>query len=453
MSMQFSEELVYSKGISAHGNYKYLRIVPLGSGGQNPTLSLTSTTQTQFELPNNVLNLSKSKLCFDVNITANGAGICNNIHGNALSLIDRITLTSRSGTILADIPNCHIFGNMVSPVNTKLADIVCRSPLNTKTMTMGGHATAATALGYSQITPVSDIVRCNGTANYQVAAAGLTAFTPNTEPVVFYTAAAAVANSITYQIELSAFKDTLMELNKNIYFDNNLLLTINWNSGNKFTFTTTTTATLTGATAATLIPSLSNLYLYTACETDPTIISQLVSSVASGQFSMIIPFVNGQKFAASASAGASMQQRFNSTNGSTLLRTYFSIFVNGETDLDAYTHTDANIISYNTMMDGLRLQDYTIAVADGTAWLTNERNFKNSCMQSNQQFKQNFVHIDNGCGASPCENDDSLLNGLSLDSDRTWSVTTTTTNAAYKYYLFYTTQKRLVISKGSLTLI
>ena len=57
----FSEELVYSKGISAHGNYKYLRIVPIGSGGQGPTLSLTSTVQTQFEFPNNVLNLSKSK--------------------------------------------------------------------------------------------------------------------------------------------------------------------------------------------------------------------------------------------------------------------------------------------------------------------------------------------------------------------------------------------------------
>ena len=41
MSMQFSEELNYAKGISAHGTYKYLRIVPLGSGGQNPTLSLT----------------------------------------------------------------------------------------------------------------------------------------------------------------------------------------------------------------------------------------------------------------------------------------------------------------------------------------------------------------------------------------------------------------------------
>ena len=98
MSMNYSEELIYSKTASAHGNYKYLRIVPTGST-QNPTLSLTSTTQTQFELPNNVMNLSKSKLSFDLNFATASAGICHNVHGNALSLIDRITLTSRTGTI------------------------------------------------------------------------------------------------------------------------------------------------------------------------------------------------------------------------------------------------------------------------------------------------------------------------------------------------------------------
>ena len=241
--MNYSEELVYSKTASAHGNYKYLRIVPTGST-QNPTLSLTSTTQTQFELPNNVMNLSKSKLSFDLNFTTAGAGICHNVHGNALSLIDRITLTSRTGTILADIPNTHIFGNLVSAVNTKLSDLLTRSPLNTASMTISGNANAGTALSGAQITPVTDIVRCNGTANYQIGGAGLTAFTPNTEPVVFYTAAANLANSISYQIELSAFKDTLMELNKNIYFGDNIVLTINWNSANKFSFTTTTTVTL-----------------------------------------------------------------------------------------------------------------------------------------------------------------------------------------------------------------
>ena len=104
MSTIISEEISYGKSVSAHGNYKYLRVTPIGSSAQTPTLSTTSTTQTQFELPNNVLNLSRSKLCFDLNIARSAANNFNMLYGNALSLIDRITLLSRSGVILADIP-------------------------------------------------------------------------------------------------------------------------------------------------------------------------------------------------------------------------------------------------------------------------------------------------------------------------------------------------------------
>ena len=135
--------------------------------------------QTQFEFPNNVLNLSKNKFCVGLNFTSPGANKCHTVHGNALSLIDRITLTSRSGSVLVDIPNCHIFGNMVSAVNTKYSDIISRTPINTDTMTMGGDADAAVALGLSRLSPVSDIVRCNGTANYQIGGiGGIVAFTP-----------------------------------------------------------------------------------------------------------------------------------------------------------------------------------------------------------------------------------------------------------------------------------
>ena len=473
MSMHFSEELVYSKSISAHGNYKYLRVVPLGST-QNPTLSLTSTIQTQFELPNNVINLSLSKLCFDLVIPSTaGLVTFNNMYANALSLIDRITLTSRTGVVLADIANTHIFGNLVSCVNTKLSDLLGRNAPGTGlpagTTTTGTPAqngtSQAAALVASQLSPIGDIERCNNTYNYQVGAAGVaadalvnTAYSSYNEPLsIFRGPAVAQCNALTYHINLSAFKDTLMELNKNIYFGDNLVLTINWNSFVKTGFTTTavvTTNALTGfAPFVNMTPSISNLFLYTACETDPTIISQLVASVSNGEFSLIVPFVLCQKYNASASTSSAMQQRLNSSYGSTLLRTYFGIFSNNESDLTTYTHNDGLITSYNTYMDGLRLQDYTVSIADSTHWLTNERNFRDSCIMNIGQFKTNFVHIDNWCGASPCQNDDSSLNGLSLDTDRTWSIQTVTPSAAYRYYAFFTTQKKLVISKGSLTLI
>jgi hypothetical protein len=186
--------------------------------------------------------------------------------------------------------------------------------------------------------------------------------------------------------------------------------------------------------------------------------------VNNGEFSLITPFVYCQKYALGGNATSmSMQQRLNSSYGSTLLRAYFGAFHGTESNATVYTHNDTYIVDYNTYMDGLRLQDYTLRIADGTAWLTNERNFRNSSLLGLQQFKDQFVHIDNWCGASPCENDDSALNGLSLDTDRTWSIQVGTlgtvpndgggTYYGLKFYAFFTTQKKLVIFKGVLSLV
>ncbi len=73
------------------------------------------------------MNLLLSKLSFDLQIPTQTLTKFNNIYGNALALIDRITLTSRSGVILADIPNTHIFGSLVSSVNTKMQDLLTRN--------------------------------------------------------------------------------------------------------------------------------------------------------------------------------------------------------------------------------------------------------------------------------------------------------------------------------------
>ena len=94
-------------------------------------------------------------------------------------------------------------------------------------MTAGQDAASQLgALTAAQASPYSDIVRCNDLINYQVsgkatvALNSLTAaaFTPYLEPLNLFAAPAlAQYNAISYQINLNAFKDTLMELNKNIY--------------------------------------------------------------------------------------------------------------------------------------------------------------------------------------------------------------------------------------------
>ena len=56
-----------------------------------------------------------------------------------------------------------------------------------------------------------------------------TAFTPYLEPLILFIGSGAVScgNTISYQINLSAFKDSILELNKNIYWGKNLVLNIN----------------------------------------------------------------------------------------------------------------------------------------------------------------------------------------------------------------------------------
>ena len=473
MSKVFSEELVYTPTTAAHGNYKYLRVVPLGNG-QTPTLSATSTTQTTFELPNNVINLALSKLCFDLFVPPQALLKMNNIYANALSLIDRITLTTREGVLLADIPSTHIFGSLVSHVNTKNSDLLNR---NSPPFAMATGAASnlsveqnlisfAGALLKSQPSPVTDVNKCNtltniqmgGTAGVPVDATHVSsvAFTPYQEPLILISSSTVAAgNSISYQINLSAFKDTILELNKNIYWGNNLVLNINWNAAIKMGFSTTAAVgadQLATFAAYTIPPQLNNLFLYTACETDPTIISELVSVVSNGDFNLMVPFVNYQKYVTSTAGQATIQQRITRAQGVSLLRVYFGIYHIDETTITTYSHNDTPITSYNTMMDGLRMQDFTLSPTDGTAWLYNERNFRDSCMLNLLQYRSNFIHIDNWCGSSICNNDDSILNGLSLDSDRTWSATANTASAAYRYYMYYTTQKKLTISRGAITL-
>ena len=168
--IKFSGEVDYSKRSAAYGSYKYLRVVPIGQG-QAPSIQLGSTVMTQFELPNNVMNLSKSKLVFDLQFptasyTVGNAGAVNVtnynwLYANALTLIDRITLTSRAGTILADILNCGVFGNIVSAVCTKASDLATKTSFGTSNTL---PATQTLAL----LKPVGDILKCNSTVNYQV---------------------------------------------------------------------------------------------------------------------------------------------------------------------------------------------------------------------------------------------------------------------------------------------
>ena len=202
-------------------------------------------------------------------------------------------------------------------------------------------------------------------------------------------------------------------------------------------------------------PIMNNLSLFVACETNVDIVAGLIQKVNSEGFTINVPFTYCQKLISPSSTSTAIQQRINRTYGSHLLRCYTAVYDQLESDITMFNHPDRNIIDYNTFMDGLRLQDYTIKVADSTHWLTNERNYQGSCIQAHQQYKDHCVHIDNWTGDPSCMRDDTVAAGLELGSDRTYSVQYNNAAAAatYRIYLYFITQKQLVISKGILNVV
>ena len=92
MSIEFDSTIDFQKKISATSSYKYKRVLPIGGQGQSVATSLTSSVQTQFEIPSNCINLSKTKLKFNLLLPDPGASpIFNWIEANLNKAFDRIT--------------------------------------------------------------------------------------------------------------------------------------------------------------------------------------------------------------------------------------------------------------------------------------------------------------------------------------------------------------------------
>ena len=71
-----SQTIDYTKKQYMHSSYRWMKLTPVGGSGQTATLSTTSSTIVNFEIPNNVVNLSQSKLAFDMLLTAAASTHC-----------------------------------------------------------------------------------------------------------------------------------------------------------------------------------------------------------------------------------------------------------------------------------------------------------------------------------------------------------------------------------------
>ena len=462
-------------------SYRYNKNIPT-SGSQTFSLGSSSTTNCQFELASNCYNLSKSKIVFDIVLpfTSDGSGgdilassKFNVIHADPLAMFDRIQLYTRSGIQLVDLTSANNFSKMVSPYITKISELQQRST--------GGYTIDPTA--NTIVAPITQaaaqLVPIQGIQSSNVAAVSSTAVnTGNQRPdgncsnVLLsefrYLFAGATGNNaviatsttgsvyLSYQLNLGIIYDTLLALNKDLYWDTNLILSLTFAPHSKFA---TQTSSLTLATA-TVTPCLSctvnNMSLFLAMETNQDIINQLRNKVQTTGMTLQIPYVYTQKYNSGGSAtSSSLFQRFNSGMGQRIIKFYYSVLNGTETALTAFDNSNltAKLTDIYTSLNNQRLQEYPLNLGKAEDYLFNETNFENSTIISGNIYKYNWMHCDNFGNGNLTNSDLTEPQGISLAEEKTYTVFVNhAVAAAYNQYLFTVVQRELVIHGPNIVL-
>src|SRR5690625_3810329 len=113
----YSREVDFKKHDYKHPTYKFSKITPY-SGVVSGNATLTDgMVDTQFEIPVQVFNLSKSILAFDIDLAAT-ADTAHWLRTDCLSPIYQIQLYTRAGTRLCDIENLDTYTQVVTKAET-----------------------------------------------------------------------------------------------------------------------------------------------------------------------------------------------------------------------------------------------------------------------------------------------------------------------------------------------
>ena len=465
--LQTSSDITYTEQIGNHSSPLFVKLNPINNVQTFPP-SLTSVYgPIEILIPSKCLNLSKSKISWDVSIPSQGAGNWAWLQGNALCQLDRVTLTSQNtNQVLADIPNLNRYASMLTPVMTTQEQLQNKSsPL---TVAAGALSSIVppmkTTLAVAQNTPCEDVSRTNAGANPD--GNGIDYGTPygNSVRKLYVSSASGTPNYISFELDLNSIQASIFDVDKLLYFSGEqLLLSLYFAPVNRYAFLAQSasdpTATVGAAVGAWSVTNLA-CYLYTEQNLDVS--TALVEKVMRGgglKVPFPYPFIQRQSV---ASGSWAITQQLTRGFGSKLLFTAFSIFNPTETGATAQDHSlqslataaggSYTILSYNTQIDNIPiLTNNNISIlgggnANGEHFLYNKAHLRGSAIASMLNYQNDFCHIDSFVSDPLCKFDFTTIDGLDLDAMHQYSIAAYGTSGAAvnnNVYIVFVCQKTL----------
>jgi hypothetical protein len=440
-----SKSLDYKVQASSAPKYKMSLLVPQ-SGSQSVTITPTATSETLIELPaGKAFNLSDSVLYFNLTYPASGAGNFNWQPVDFCPAINRIQLYTRGGINLCDITNLHKYLNLVQKVETKNEKFLNRSLINFL------YPNNVLTNAVPAIRPVGN---ASSSKSYVEPAYAIVSVDGAGAPTANVASPAQL-----YQLNLADIQNSIFSIDKDLYFNEVLVLRIEWASGQSYAWYSTNGAQPdTGDVAIVGNITISRLSLFLAVEQDEVITQSLRNKVNSDGLSVLIPYVYQFKNTIATSTSQNISLRFNSAHGLSLCKVYTAPYNAVETISTAFDHANANgakVSSYYTMIDNSRLTEFDLTCTDAEPrdYMFMKDTIRGTPIEDFNVFRYNWLHIDDFCKDNQVSDDPNVLSGLLLTRQEVkWDLQATTANATFNWYTFAVCKRMLKITSNMVSI-
>lgn len=437
MTEYFDSDIKYKPVVNNHSTTVFRKVSPINLATQIPLSQTSSYGPTEVILPPSVLNLSKSRINFQVQLPAPAFTGCTWVDANSLCCIDRVVLyDTNTNQYIADVSSVPKYAHLVSTIGTSYDEFMTKGDFGIANQLM--PTTSAASSPYMNEDIAKNYVA--GT-NYSMAGTNMTLSNALARKQLYTNNTLGALGAVSYidfSIPMSAFKFSALSLDKNIYTPTNLNLQIWWSGTDNFSwYSTSLTDPSAGATSIIAGAYINNFSIELASEGNNDIIKETINAVATRGLSIPIAYPTMTNQAIASSDTHSYLLSITRGFGSRILAIITAPFSVGQTTVNYKNyHTRGTLKNYNTYINNIPLKytsGYDVSV-QGQDWTYGNREYcKGSAISALSDYIQSeWVHVDSFVGEKPlCFVDQTEIDGLEVkDASSSWQIQAVLTSAA-----------------------
>jgi hypothetical protein len=445
----------------ASPSYTYLKVPIYSIPSGTFALSFTNQSTIDFKLPNKVINLGRSYLGY-INSYAIESGTTNPwVPEDTTDLaIGNASLMSSQGTDVMNLNYTTNFLKIAAKLGTTRDEV-----LNNGAVGDGLYCNNQ-VLG-TMYYPGPFNIQANNIWGFTANAAAYAGMGGTGEVQVISTATAAGAALVKYrQFPLSFFCDTILSLDKDVYFGPAADMFLRFMvGGTKCGFGSTGIATPLNLPTALLQPSstITDMYLYLCIENNQEVINTIMDTFHNEKLTIQIPYTVGIKTYNASSTVNNVIVPITKANGKYLKKVVHTLFNGQESanlNFDMSNWNGIKCLTYNTLLDQQQLQPSLVSCAQPIAgalnsndYAINKRIIRNSAIVGLAQYQNNWFHCDTWYDDASEQriSGDNIREGLYLTDNHIWTFSANVAVAtAVNNYTFITYSRDLHIGSNGL---